>query len=405
MAYLPYRPEDEDELQPGQAPVLGGEAAMVQPGAATTGAPPPSAPPPGSGEGTGFVDIRRYLEMNAPKTEALAGRIGGDVESKAEESEKAIDLGKSEFEKTAREQNAPDKEWVSTALSQPLKTVEDPLAAERFSALRTGTYRGPSELDVTQYQPGVTSAQERGELVSTPGGLEELMAGYSSDPTRGKAGLNTALLQQSPEAQSRLAAAKARTAALSDYLSGARTATQGTSAELQDALTKFAPTVGKMGDAAAGTMGDTLNEAYQKAAVESLRNINKPIYDLRQDVYDQWKDLYTDPVQASKVYVEGMPEYHSTKPYGLSQYASPEAFAREKALETLMGKEYDVLKNAEVGQAGTYGQAEKLLAQDAAKRAEDFDLDWGYSNLTRGPFMKSPTWDEWLERSGMSGWA
>jgi hypothetical protein len=358
MAYLPTanaQPyQDDDELKP---PVLSGEGGTIQAGGSPSLSTAP-ATPPGSGEGTGFVDLRRYLDENRGKTAGLSDRIGGDVEGKAGEVESSIDEGASIFDTTAREMNTVDPEFVKSTLADPIKAVEDPLNVDRFGALRTGTYRGPGSLGTDPYTGNITEAQTMAGQTQTAEGLEDLMSGYSSDPTKGKTGLNQALLGQSTYAQDRFDAAQDRTTALTDYLSGAVSASEATAGQLADELSAYAPEVQKAMDARATAFNEDLGSQYESAIIEALNRINEPIYLENLRRHKQTEAYRGGTVDDDTEWKEGdiageLPSpYYYDAPATRNVWAAstPDSYALERALEALAGQKYDYLPDTAPGQ-------------------------------------------------------
>ncbi len=347
MAYLPSRPLDE-EGQGGQ-PKLGGQASFVQAGSGATGA----SPAPGTGQGTGFVDLRRYLEANAPKTGALADKVGGGIEEKAGETESAINTGVGEFKSAATEQNKMDPDWVSQSLMNPQETVGSPEDFERFTALREGTFRGDTAMDPSKFVGNVQEAEDYGNLTQTPGGMEELMAGFSADPTKGKSALNTALLQQSDPAQARLAQARERTSGLQDYLNQSVTGTQDFTGGLQNQLTDFAPQVGQMSQDEASRFKDAVTQNYNTRNTAAIGTINDKVAAENARI----SDLMAQSTLGDNYYNNFVLPTRQSSGLTRDQSASVEDYARDAALDKLIGSESGVLTNENAAQGGTWDSA------------------------------------------------
>lgn len=386
MAYLPTyntQAQDDEDLK---KPILSGEGGTVQ-GRGSPSLTTAPVTPPGSGEGTGFVDLRRYLEQNETKTSGLADRIGGDVEGRVGEVEGSIAEGGSVFDTEARERNAIDPEFVKSTLADPLKAVADPLALDRFTGLRTGTYRGPGSMDTSPYTNDITQAQMMGEQTQNTEGLEDLMSGYSADPTKGKSGLNNALLGQSSYAQNRLDEAQGATNALNDYLSNAVSGSEDVVRNIGEGLQANMPAVQEAIDARSSQFDTDLATGYEAAIYEALSKINEPIYQenlRRNDINfndrspQEWADfefLDTDiPGQLPVSYYHDAP---ATRDVWAS--SNPELYAIEKALETLAGKKYDYIPDTATG-------------EDVWGRRVDY--------LTKLPVAAGEIWSGALSQSG-----
>lgn len=362
MAYLPFN-SYQDEEQNGQ-PVLSGESGLVQAGANPQSTAQNSAP--GSGKGTGFVDLRRYIEQNQQKTGDLANKVGSSVENKANESQSLINTQKSVFDTEAQNKNKMDEGWVKTALKDPTKTVNNQDEFNRFTNLRTGTFQGPKSLSETtgwnDLQSSILAAKNYGELTKTPEGLETIMSSYSVDPTKGKSLLNNALLQQSPESISRLEQARTRTGDLDAYLKNANLETQESAKNIQSQLSAFAPKVSKWGDQSVSSLDAAIQKAYEANKAQGVYDVNQAIRNENEEIYN--RQIAPGASNWTKKHGHAFVPDVSDVTFSKSQSATPEDFAREAALEKLMGKEYAALKNSEAGQAGTWKKAVDLMKTD-----------------------------------------
>lgn len=429
MAYIAQplqtgRPDEEQELTPG-APLapsvsggtLIGGGGLPQAGSAAT-------PPPPTQEGTGWTNLQRYLELNAPQASKMAGRVAESVEEGAQKAGEAIRGGRSAFEADVEKQNVISQDPIEKA-----KTAAETLTPEeraQFIQYRKGEYLGPESLqDTSAYYDlarQVEEAQTRTGLTETSAGRQQLLDELATDPTRGKTLLNELLLSGDPGARDRLAQARQTGEALTGQLSGAveasKAAAEAKQAELQGIAEQihrefYGPQEGKLGGVLGGLESQIASgyKAAQGDVAKQLADAYRYAYDapsiglsreLSPEQRTRWEERLSrelatpegyqfwmqTPFQASQGTTPTMPEtYVPSFSFSREQYASPEQYARERALEELLGEEFDILQTGASGEAGQYQQMLDDLISRAPTEAPTPEF---YTSPTRAYLTSSP---------------
>lgn len=394
MAYIAQplragRPDEEGQPTPGAplAPSVSGGSLIGGGGLPQAGASP--TPPPPTQEGTGWTNLQRYLELNAPQASKMAGRVAESVEEGARETGEAIRGGRSAFESDVERQNVISQSPVEKAK----KAAESltPEEREQFIRYRKGEFVGPGSLQETSayydLARQVEEAQARSGLTETSAGRQQLLDELATDPTRGKTLLNELLLSGDPGARARLAEARQTGEALTGALSGAVTASEAAAAAKQDELRDIAeqihrdfygPEKGTLGGVLGGLESElaTGYKTAQSEADKRLADAYRYAYDpvdiyfsreMSPDMRARWEETLTRDLATPEGwekwmelptgYVRPRPEtYVPEFDFTRGQYASPEMYAREKALEDLLGEEFDILETGAAGEAGQYQQ-------------------------------------------------
>jgi hypothetical protein len=183
--------------------------------------------------GMGFTDINKYLQLNAPQSQALGDKVVGGLEGKMGAANSALDQGQTAFN-AALGQSAPkmSEEDINKLASDPTALIDftgqknprRPMVGpdgaipqrqnnniQNFQSTAAGQYGGPNSFQDTggyaDLLKTVNSAHTAGENASKPGMQDELVREVYSDPSRAKQGmlsLDTALMNQTPGVAGRI---------------------------------------------------------------------------------------------------------------------------------------------------------------------------------------------------------
>jgi len=320
----------------------------------------------------------------------IADRISKGLSEEAQKAKEGVTLLGTEGQRQIQAGTvAPEPELVSRAASRPAEFVQNPADVERFTRQRTAQYAGPSSLGMlAQYEPaqkGVTQAQQKAKLTDTEAGRLELLRGTMTKPTGGTVALNQLLMQGDPTAAAKIQATKPAFGELESYLSGTTGSLAEAIAKGKEASQKSAQGVQEALYGAQGAipgLQQAVTSRVEPAEAERNR-INSLIQGITAKLMTN-QPLTAQEYTAIGMYPQQMaaiergttdigrfyPSIMRASPPDLTQFltggrlgaepataatmASPEEYAREKALETLAGKELPILPTATPEMAGTY---------------------------------------------------
>ena len=190
----------DDELLAGQTPTTGG-GTLVGGGvggdqAATAG---------GSPRGSGFVNIRDFLQANQQQGQGLVENIAGDIETQRQGFLSNVQGAGDEFRSFLDQNNPLDTSIVDRAASRPETLTGDEITD--FQRLFRGEFRGPGSLEgsegVRNLRNSFTDLLSRSDLTGSESGREQLLTGFTETPTTGQLALDQLLLQNTPGAGER----------------------------------------------------------------------------------------------------------------------------------------------------------------------------------------------------------
>jgi hypothetical protein len=377
MAFLSQTTLDQDETlnasgQPlgpstGAGPSLvgaGGQAAQVAPGQGPTG----------QQSGSGFVDLRRYLDANQEQSAQTAQTLSDTLSEEGDRISGDIEGVQGGFASEVEKQNPLNESVIDAAIKDPIAVAGDQDQAADFTRLLNAEYRGPETIeDFDAYYPLQSSVNEgvrRSGLVDTDEGRFELMQGIGGPQrTAGESRLDQFLVSTPEnldiirEGASRLGATQGELEALGEAALGIvgdrRTGLEGLSDRIQSDF------LGKTG--VVNTFRKDLTSSYSTALADARKAV--------EDAYKyNYPKEYRDQVEAYAKAIEGfvpgssdpsllpatpgrapdptVPTFKSP----IERYATPDQFAYEAALESLLGQEFDILNSGQSGYAGTFDQ-------------------------------------------------
>jgi chorismate mutase len=332
MAFIPTPPQGDEEQQP----TIGGG------GGGLLGQPPQGGGVQTATE-TGFTDLRRYLEENKPQSEKFAETIKTDLGQGAESARTGITEAGEQFGEQATEQNRYDTSFIDQVAAAP-ENYASGSDLEKFQQLATGTFLGPESLRESElYSPvlGLTEeAQRRADLTRDASGLGLLSGEYSADPTVGKSSLNAALLGQTPGAQESFTQARTVAGELTPYLAEQNRTSEGTVADLMAGLETARSEITPRFEGIQETFGGRLASNYERAIAQARAERNAQIAERNREL--QAINAARRTANLAGVEPGGVDLYHNIdqytgSPFTREQFATADQYARELALETLLG--------------------------------------------------------------------
>ena len=190
-----------------------------------------------------FTNLGSYLAVNAPQIQGMAEKVSGQLGQTYETAKGAVDTGAQAIQnQIAGGYAAPNQALVEQAAANPTEFAATPENVAAFQAQYGNKYTGPATAEVTPdyttTQGAVQKAVNDAANLGNYGGLQSyLTTNLGTNPTQAISALDTALLNQSPEAIQQINTAAQRFPGLTDYfnqmlaqqnqnIAGAQTAAQ-----------------------------------------------------------------------------------------------------------------------------------------------------------------------------------
>lgn len=365
MAFIAQNLEQDETLIPqGGGGLIGGGGNEVV-------APQEGAPPAGAQTGSGFVDLRKYLDANTAQAGKTAGKLKDELLGEAQALEQEIGDTSTGFAEEVEAKNPLNQAIVDEAKTDAQAVADDPTKRSEFIRMRSGTYTGPETIqDYDPYYPlkaNVEQGLRRADLKDTSEGRYELLQSLERpSTTRGESHLDQFLLS-SPDSVGILGEGSEALRNQGTALDTLGKDALGVVGDRQKMLSDYARQIMNEftgeGGVVSGFQGD-LSDRYAAALNDAGTRLAEAYrYNYPQEYRDQFTSTPSDSLVPS---VMGGIE---TRPYepppapivpefdpGLSSFASANDFAYEAALEDLLGMNLDALNNSEAGQAGTFNQ-------------------------------------------------
>lgn len=358
MAYVPQNQDDEEKRR-----TEAGGGALGSFGS-TQGAAAPTAPK--------FVNVADYLSKNTEGSANIANAAAGKLEQQRDEAGNAVNESGTGFNNAVSAGTTNlDENLLGSALSKPEDFVKDPNNTAKFMAMRDASYKGPMNLQGTDFFAPTESKVSGLKTTATGLGTEEgrnaLVQSLSEHPTQGKTTLNQLLLQGNPESAKKIQdtagtfksvedqwaqllanapstadAAKAATEAtrattqsrLGDTTTGFKT---GLSDKLTSATTDRDLFNRKYTELDNALANDTSGAGLREDQLKDLGIEGSYPYLSKLNQFNQGLNRYEGPVPLS-TYVTNRGSANTNIPT-LGGVANPEDYAREAALQQLSGQD------------------------------------------------------------------
>lgn len=398
MAYIPQDEEEQKQLgntnQVLSEVPTGDEAPSTGGGTGMSGTGPKSQ----NLDNPGFANLMQYMNANNEQASSLADDISGNLQNEYNSAKGSIDSAAGKASDAARSSTINyDDNLVNGALQDPTGFVSGEGNLDKFIGQRDASYKGPGSFEDSSFYGEAAKGSARVNDIynaNKQGGYEGLLSQLQSNPTKGKSALDIGLLNANPAATGKIKAALQPFEGINSYLSGkaegvnneiagAKKTTQETSDKTRAALQ---PVVQSFGADISKRLADTKSSAGASAEALKAKLLSggqltsQDLHDLGingmnltelRNVMGNLKGDYDESFDISPYYSAQNPDAAFTA----ENVARPEDFARESALQQLMGEDLPFLRDDMSGQAGTapgslskfdiepaYGDARGLLS-------------------------------------------
>ena len=398
MAYIADQNDPNAQQQPGGTQ----GAPMNQPPMTATGGGANTSTTAGSPQGAASVtnttqapptqDLGAYLKANAPQAVQMGQNIGQNLTDQAGNITGDVNNAINTVQGQVQANDiVPNRELVTNAANDPVSFVQNDQNLTDFLAQENAAYNGPAAFEQTpEYSKAnaqVTNAVNAAPDISKASGIDTLVRGQETNPTLGMQNLDSLLLQGNADARAPIQGGIQKVQDLSKLLPGA---SSGIASSIKKAADDAAAS--KAGVNSAFLTGDnavvpawetgltnaenTAASNYSTAgtnnnAIISILNGND-LTKLTPDqlstlglTSDQAKELqaafnayqgaYGSPSAMSNYLIPGtIPSSAPT----LAQTATPADYAKEAALEQLLGSGYQpFLDKSNASQSGIAGSS------------------------------------------------
>lgn len=229
MAYVADNLTDEEDqqnlLQQNTADLLGGTPMTTNSGAGTVGSGVPSTQAPAA-KGTGFTNLRTYLNANQDQSGDLGNQVAANVGKEGQAAQNAIDTNVTNFNSdVAKGTVNPDTNLISQAVVDPVSFDQNPASVQALKNMANASYSGPTSFETYgnygDLANNATTASDLPNSSQTLGGQQKLVRDLSPNQTQGEVDLNQGLIAGNPSARSSILTAAQPFANLKNYLSSA----------------------------------------------------------------------------------------------------------------------------------------------------------------------------------------
>lgn len=419
MATLPIEQDEEEQrrLQEGQP---------LEITAGGQGQAPPTGSQTASQQSPGFVDTAAYLQANKESAQDTARKVSADLAEKAMGLRgKADELGNIYGGEIEGASYKPNTELIDRAAGAPETFVQNPDDVREFQGYWNARYQGPTSFQDRQDFQGLKSEIDdrtrAAEGVDTESGRTALLSGLNQRSTRGMNALDQLLIGANPEARGILKEGASEYKTLGDYLEGVRSDSVAKALQAKEQADSLRTGtrdrfVGEGG--VVPTFGTDLESrvaAARQAAQQKTDTLRGYVQNRTALTPEQASALGMSPEQYNAFLgdlgnlekdwgdtVDFNPYFKdrtAEEAIRAATLANPQDYARESALETLIGQELPYLFSADQGQAGT---APDILTQfdiggagEAAKgklSARDLQFIEAFGGNTPGVPGYLPKW-------------
>lgn len=345
-------------------------------------------------QGTGFVNLQDYLDANKEQT----GRFAQDVANKIGEQRQgflnSVNEAQTEFTNQLNASNPLDRSVVDLAASNPTGLTAQQIAD--FQRLANANFIGANSLQGTDsYRTLTNSLQDllnTADLTQTESGRNQLISGYSENPTRGQIAFDQALLQVSPEAQTIFGDLRQQISGDQSAIDSAVSQTADLAKARQEALNELSRSINEQFLA-----GLDLGGPFQPLVKTNQDRVGI-LAQLQQDLDSRTQNANAEAAnRLGQAYVSGVPQFNISR----EQVANRDDFEREAAYERLFGRDFNILENSRSGESGNYLQMLEDLIAAAPSSTNQFPPITGNIN-TSTPITVNPANNQ-IQSVGSSG--
>lgn len=418
MAYVDQSSTTEQDKQNVQSPLNQPPTTGSAVGTAGAGDKTPNQPS-SSVAPAPFTNLGSYLAVNAPQIQGMAGQVAGQLGQTYQTAKGAVDTGASNIQNQINAgYAAPNADIVNQAATNPTEFAAKPENVAAFQAQYNDKYNGPASAEVTPdyttTQGAVQKAVNDAANLGNYGGLQSyLTTNLEANPTQAISALDTALLNQSPEAIGQINTAAGQFPGLTDYFSQAIGQQNQNIANAQNAATTNAQSIQNQFTGEGGVIPSFQNDLNARLAAARTLATNQgtaavnALGDFTKFNPETMKTLGLTPEEVNQLQLNkeilsnygttigssGQP-YYNADTFNLKNYATqaspdvqilpenfatPADYAKAAALAQLTGQDLSgYLNQQNATEAGTYNpnlvQFNKSAAEKyAADTVKDVD--------------------------------
>ena len=387
MAYVDQPGQTEQDKLNQQSPLNQPPTTGTAIGSAGAGDKTPNQPS-SSVAPAPFTNLGSYLQVNAPQLQGMAEKVSGQLGQTYDTAKGAVDTGAQAIQnQITGGYAAPNQAIVEQAAANPAEFASTPENVAAFQAQYGNKYTGPASAEVTPdyttTQGTVQKAVNDAANLGNYGGLQSyLTTNLETNPTQAMSALDTALLNQSPEAISQINTAAQRFPDLNNYFAQALAQqNQNIAGAQKTAADTAAATQQKFKGEVIPGFQSALDQQLQaaKTAAENKKYLDmieatKPMANLKEELQSDIGFLY-DPTNLTRSYYPAFRNFNPlaselgyadlVNPNDYSTFQNPDVqftrenvanqadYAKAAALKQLIGGDYTGLNPADLAQAGT----------------------------------------------------
>ncbi len=332
MAYVTNMGNEDDKNQPGGPIAPGGAGNTVQlspnGGVGSTGGATPGASQ--AQPGGGFASLNQYVNANQGQADPLANKITSDIgnqyTSLQGQNQQTLSGISNQVNSGYTKQN---QDVLSQEANNPVSFASNPGNIASFQGQLNDKYTGPNQAEGTSdYQnqlAKVNTAISTGQAnTGTDAGRQGLLKQYEAAPTAGVTGLNSAILAQSPTAQSNIENAYKPFSTLTDQLSQGAQGINTQIGQAQNEAQNASSTANKQIADQVGSLTSGLNQNLT-AAQKQVQDYNNTVSQTQQST--------ASPFAALNTYFSQLGINNVTNPFG--QYQNQKQFGGTPTLESV----------------------------------------------------------------------
>ena len=428
---MPYLIDEEEEerkrKEEGESVPVTGTQAGTLPGSGGT-------KPIGAAPNNSFVDVQAYLQANRPQALDTAKKVAG----KLGEEEQGLRTGLETVSEGYRGQVEagtvrPDEELVGRAATDPTEFVKNAEDVEKFKRQRDASFTGPGAFEESAEAGDIThkikTAQERARGIETSQGRKDYLTSIGKNPTAGVVSLDDLLIGGDPDARAELTRAaqpfetlgtalEDATHRASEQLSAGRGGTEAARSGVANRFTgeggvlpSFRQSLqGRLGEERAGSQsradlarsnllaGGSATPDIGRLTDQDLAELGVTRGEM-EAIFSSSGALRSDYGQGTNFedfLTQQTPEVLFPNADAI---ASQEDYAKEAALEALLGESYSDLTNEMSGQTGernrrlldfNEGDARSLTSEALRNR----DVEFVNQKLASTPAGQSTNLDD-----------
>ena len=367
MAYVSTNQQDNDQNENGGVQALSSGGGLLGGGGTGSANASNGSQATTSQTGSGFANLKSYLDANQTATESLADNVTSRLGEERDQLTSKISNAGDAFKSALDDRKAINNDLISQAQTNLGGLNDDQIGTLRN--VKDGIYDGPSSINDTDNIRDINNDYskllDRSNLTSNEVGRSSLLNEYTENPTYGQNSLDQYLLQNNSYAKNKLEDFRNQVQGDQTKIDGLVTRTQNDVSDYQQALNASSQDLTNkfMGE---GTFtrdsvtGERVFNDDAGIATTFDRDLNSRYDTALGDLITNYNNRYAGADDPQYLLNEnGRNAFEEMSGLGLENFATADDFATEANFEKLFG-EQDFLNNAQSNRAGTW---EDLIAE------------------------------------------